>query len=191
MLIERFGLGAGSAALFAHLQERWDGKGDPGRVQRDEVPLAMRIAHVARDADASASSAALSSRSALCATARVERLTRRSPRALPTRPPRSWRSRTALTRGSRRWPASAAPGLTLEGGAIDRALSAMGDFADLASPYLVGHSAGVAQLASAAAQRSRFEAGDRGLATGRGRARHRSGRGPGPRVAEARTADAR
>ena len=50
--------------------------------------------------------------------------------------------------------------MTLEGGAIDRALSAMGDFADLASPYLVADSAGVAQLASAAAQRSRFEAGD-------------------------------
>ena len=41
--------------------------------------------------------------------------------------------------------AEPAPGLTLEGAAIDRALSAMGDFADLASPYLVGHSAGVAE----------------------------------------------
>jgi hypothetical protein len=36
----------------------------------------------------------------------------------------------------------------------------MGDFADLASPYLVGHSAGVAELATAAAQRCRLEAAD-------------------------------
>jgi HD-GYP domain-containing protein (c-di-GMP phosphodiesterase class II) len=49
------------------------------------------------------------------------------------------------------------PRLTLEGEAIDRALGAIGDFADLASPYLVGHSAGVAELATAAAQRSGFE----------------------------------
>jgi hypothetical protein len=45
------------------------------------------------------------------------------------------------------------PRSTLEGAAIDRALSAMGNFADLVSPYLAGHSAGVAELASAAAQR--------------------------------------
>src|SRR4029453_9537118 len=52
------------------------------------------------------------------------------------------------------------PWLALEGEAIDRALGAMGDFADLASPYLVGHSAGVAELAAAAARRCRFEAAD-------------------------------
>jgi hypothetical protein len=52
------------------------------------------------------------------------------------------------------------PRLALEGEEIDRALGAMGDFADLASPYLVGHSAGVAQLATAAAQQCRLEAAD-------------------------------
>jgi HD-GYP domain-containing protein (c-di-GMP phosphodiesterase class II) len=50
--------------------------------------------------------------------------------------------------------------LALEGEAIDRALGAMGDFADLASPYLVGHSAGVAELATAAAHQCRLEAAD-------------------------------
>jgi HD-GYP domain-containing protein (c-di-GMP phosphodiesterase class II) len=49
------------------------------------------------------------------------------------------------------------PRLTLEGEAVDRALGAMGDFADLASPYLVGHSAGVAELATAAARQCRLE----------------------------------
>ena len=36
----------------------------------------------------------------------------------------------------------------------------MGEFADLASPYLVGHSAGVAELATAAARQCRLEAAD-------------------------------
>ena len=53
-----------------------------------------------------------------------------------------------------------APRLVLEDEAIDRALAAMGDFADLVSPYLVGHSAGVAELAAAAARRCHFDAAD-------------------------------
>src|SRR4030095_14648990 len=51
------------------------------------------------------------------------------------------------------------PRLTREGEAIDGALGAMGDFADLASPYLVGHSAGVAELATAAGRQCRLAAG--------------------------------
>ena len=47
-----------------------------------------------------------------------------------------------------------APQVMLEGAAVERALEAVADFADLASPYLVGHSTGVARLVAAAAQRS-------------------------------------
>ena len=43
------------------------------------------------------------------------------------------------------------PPLMLTGEGLDRALAAMGNFADLISPYLAGHSAGVAELATAAA----------------------------------------
>lgn len=50
LLSERLGLPAAIAALFIHLGERWDGKGEPGRVRGDELPLAMRIVQVARDA---------------------------------------------------------------------------------------------------------------------------------------------
>jgi putative nucleotidyltransferase with HDIG domain len=46
----------------------------------------------------------------------------------------------------------------LAGEEIDRALGAMGSFADLVSPYFAGHSAAVAELASAAAERCRLGA---------------------------------
>ena len=83
------------------------------------------------------------------------------------------------------------PRLTLEGEAIDRALAAMGDFADLASPYLVGHSAGVAELATAAAQRCRLEAADLVQRPARrAGARSRAGGGPGPHLAEGGAAHA-
>src|ERR687891_1538659 len=50
MLIERLGLPASIGALFAYVDERWDGKG-PTKAKGDGIPLAMRIAHVARDID--------------------------------------------------------------------------------------------------------------------------------------------
>ena len=54
------------------------------------------------------------------------------------------------------------PRLTLEGQAIDRALSAMGAFADLVSPSFVGHSTGVADLVARAADRCRLDSVERG-----------------------------
>ncbi|CAN5881527.1 hypothetical protein BH23ACT12_BH23ACT12_06370 [soil metagenome] len=52
------------------------------------------------------------------------------------------------------------PQLTIHEEQIESALAAMGDFADLLSPYLAGHSAGVAELAAAAAERLSFPAND-------------------------------
>jgi HD-GYP domain-containing protein (c-di-GMP phosphodiesterase class II) len=51
------------------------------------------------------------------------------------------------------------PHLTLDGDAIDVALTAMADFADMSSPYLAGHSSHVAELAADAVERC--DAGDR------------------------------
>ena len=50
MLAERLGLAAPVRDLFAHLTERWDGKGPLGRAKGEEISLAIRIVHVARDA---------------------------------------------------------------------------------------------------------------------------------------------
>jgi response regulator RpfG family c-di-GMP phosphodiesterase len=36
-------------ALLAHLLERWDGKGPLRRSQGEEIPLSMRLVHVAVD----------------------------------------------------------------------------------------------------------------------------------------------
>ena len=52
------------------------------------------------------------------------------------------------------------PPLLLDGATLDRGLAAMGNFADLISPYLAGHSAGVAELATAAGGRCRVDAAD-------------------------------
>lgn len=53
-----------------------------------------------------------------------------------------------------------APHLELSGEQIQHALAAIGEFTDLLSPYLVGHSNGVAEIAGAAAQRCHLAAAD-------------------------------
>ena len=49
------------------------------------------------------------------------------------------------------------PAAVARGGDLDRALAAMGNFADLISPYLAGHSAAVAELAAASARICRID----------------------------------
>ena len=74
----------------------------------------------------------------------------------------------------------------LVGPEVDRALAAVGDFADLMSPYFVGHSSGVAQLAAdaATASGSGRRPGDRG-ASSRFDSRPRPGRDQRGGVGEA------
>ena len=151
MLAERLGLPASIHGLFVYATDRWDGKGLLRRASRHENPLAMRIANVARDAAfqellggpehaarvvGERAGHAFDPDIAACLADNVEGI-------------------LAVDRGPSAWEETLAcepqPGLTLEGEAIDRALAAMGAFADLVSPYFVGHSAGVADLAAAAA----------------------------------------
>ena len=47
---ERLGLGATVRDALWHVFERWDGKGFPRNVAGEDIPLAARVLHVARDA---------------------------------------------------------------------------------------------------------------------------------------------
>ena len=163
MLAERLGLPSSMRGLFFTLTDRWDGEGPLRRARRDEIPLAVRIANVAGDAaiqhlfggveHAAAVSreragGAFDPQIAGClADNAVEILTR-------DREASAWEETLA---------SEPHPWLTLEGEEIDRALAAMGAFADLVSPSFVGHSGGVADLAVAAAERCRLGVPQRGV----------------------------
>jgi HD-GYP domain-containing protein (c-di-GMP phosphodiesterase class II) len=160
MLGDRLGLPAAVQSLFAQLPERWDGKGHPGDVERDDLPLALRIAHVARDA----SFQSMLGVEQFAAQRVRDRAGGAFDPAIAKRLAEDAHAILALESEGSCWDEALAgepsPRLMLDGEAAERALAAVGDFADLASPYLVGHSAGVAQLAAAAAQRCRLEASD-------------------------------
>jgi HD-GYP domain-containing protein (c-di-GMP phosphodiesterase class II) len=160
MLTGRLGLPASVQALFAHVEERWDGKGRPGRVGGSEIPLPVRIVHVARDA---ALQQMLGGGESAARIIR-ERGGHAFDPVVAARLADDAEEILALDADRSAWEETLAseptPWLILEGEAIGRALAAMGDFADLASPYLVGHSAGVSELAASAADRRGFAAAE-------------------------------
>ena len=160
VLAQRVGLSKPLSSLFAHTTERWDGNGPLRRAGHDEIALPMRIVHVAQDA------AIQRALGGVDHAARVvgEHGGRALDPAIAALLADDAAEILALDPETSAWEAALAAEpaahLMLNGDAIDRALAAMGDFADLASPYLTGHSAGVAALAEAAARRCRFDDDD-------------------------------
>lgn len=152
MLAERLGLPAAIAELFPFLSERWDGKSVLGRAQGEQVPLPLRITHVGRDATYQRLMAddehvvdTIRSRSGHAFDPDVaDAFLRHADDVLgPTDAEESaWDAVLEAEPG---------PRLTLEGAQVDRALWAMGAFAETGSPHLTGHSAGVGDLAARAA----------------------------------------
>lgn len=161
MMAERLGLPPSIHRLFAYLTERWDGKGVLARAKGEEVPLPIRIVGVARDA--------AYQRLIGGDDHAVEVIRERDGRAFDPQIAEAFAAEAAEVLAAADAPESVweavlaaepKPWLTLRGEEIDRALAAMGDFADLVSPFHAGHSAGVAKLAAAAAERCRFDAAD-------------------------------
>ena len=158
MLAERVGAPSSVPELLAQLTERWDGKGPLRRAKGEQIPLPMRIVHVAADAafqcllggvehaahlvHERAGHAFDPEVAACCAEHASELL--------------------AIDEGGSSWDdvlaSEPSPQLALDGESVDRALGAMGSFADLVSPYLSGHSIGVGELAGMAAQRCGIDA---------------------------------
>jgi HD-GYP domain-containing protein (c-di-GMP phosphodiesterase class II) len=151
MLTERLGLPPPVQSLFAGFTERWDGKGLPAGARGVEIPLPVRIVHVARDATfhrmlggTQHAVAVVRERAGGAFDPAVVGALADAPELLAHDTDASvWDATLAAEPGRQ---------LSLAGDAIDRALGAIGDFADLISPSLAGHSAGVAGLAAAAAQ---------------------------------------
>jgi HD-GYP domain-containing protein (c-di-GMP phosphodiesterase class II) len=152
MLADRVGAPASVPGLLAYLMERWDGKGPLARAKGEQIPLPMRIVHVAKDAAyqrllggsehaarvvGERAGHAFDPNIAACLVEEATEILALDGSAS------AWADALAL---------EPAPPLALEADAIDRALVAMGSFADLASPYLSGHSVGVGTLAGSAAE---------------------------------------
>jgi len=190
MLTERLGLPRDVQSLFPLLTERWDGKSQLGRAAGEAIPLPLRITHVARDAAVQSlmggedrarqvirerAGHAFDPEIAMLFVAEAESL------LAPSSVESAWDETLACEPSPHRF---------LKGGEIERALAAIGDFADLVSPYLVGHSTGVADLATQAAARCHFEPCEiTEVRWGGAGPRHRTSRRANADLAEARPLD--
>ena len=146
-IAERLGLSPLVQDSLLHAFERFDGKGVPRGVEGDAIPLPARFMHIARDAhaivlaeDVATALAAIRERSAYDPA--IAALLDESLLAEPEEGP--WEAVIA-----------AAPAGAID---IDGACAVAGDFADLKSPWTLGHSGAVAELAEAAAWRLGLQA---------------------------------
>lgn len=155
MLAEQLGLPAAVHGLFRFLNERWDGRSDLHRAEGEQIPLAMRVAHVGWDA---AYQRLIGGADHAVAITRARAGHAFDPHIVQALVANSG---DVLGVAQSAWhdvmAAEPKPWFALEGPSLDRALSAMGRFSDLASPYLSGHSPGVADLAARAARSLGFD----------------------------------
>jgi HD-GYP domain-containing protein (c-di-GMP phosphodiesterase class II) len=151
LLAARLGFGADLRHDIAVVYERYDGKGFPSGVPGDEVSWPARVVQVA---EAATLHHEIGGTTAAVDTVRARRRGAYHPEVVDPFCADA-ASLLAGLDGDDLWNLTldAEPGdrPLLDGDRLDEALRAMGDFADLKSPYLVGHSTGVADLASAAA----------------------------------------
>jgi HD-GYP domain-containing protein (c-di-GMP phosphodiesterase class II) len=130
--------------------ERWDGRGVPGEVSKDDLAIAVRLVQLADCIEAywftageqAAVSEARSRRATHFDPALVDAFSENASEILANLEEISaWDEVIAL---------DPSLGRELDDEELDRALEALGDFADLKSPCRAGHSRGVAATAEAA-----------------------------------------
>jgi HD-GYP domain-containing protein (c-di-GMP phosphodiesterase class II)/DNA-binding CsgD family transcriptional regulator len=148
MLARSAGLERPVVDALAHAYERWDGKGFPAGLEGDAIPLAVRIAVVARDADLAA----------MTGDDPREWMHERRGRAYDPAVfdafGRAGAEVLSELEGGDEWEAALArepePVTTVGPDTLDAVLAAFADFADLKSPWIRGHSRRVASLAGEA-----------------------------------------
>ncbi len=151
MLGERSGYDSHSIDDLAKVYENWDGSGVPNGVAGSDLPVPVQVVQVASLA---VNAERLMGDDAAVALVRVRSGHTLSPAVSETLLGDSERFLAPLHEAGSLWDAvmlaEPTPSAKPSAVEIDRALAALGDLADLKSPYHVGHSPGVAELAGSA-----------------------------------------
>ncbi len=152
MLVKRLGFPPGVHEALRCTFERWNGNGHPNHVKGEAIPPAMRVVHLSHDMEAIAR--IFSPDHALDAAR--DRRDRTYDPALADVFVTHGRAMLDRLRTTEPWDAVLAlepePRRTLDGDALDEALTVAADFVDLKSPYMGGHSRRCAALAGDAAR---------------------------------------
>jgi HD-GYP domain-containing protein (c-di-GMP phosphodiesterase class II) len=152
-LAERLGLGENICASLGQIYERWDGRGLPAGLRGEAIAPAVRIVSLAQDVivlyaafgPEMAHAKLAARRGGAYEPALVDRFLKRAEELTAGLDDTSWEAVLAL---------EPVPASVLTDRQLDAACLAMADFADLKTPYSVGHSRAVAALAGDAARRA-------------------------------------
>jgi HD-GYP domain-containing protein (c-di-GMP phosphodiesterase class II) len=159
-LADRLELPAVVGVALASSYEQWDGKGWPGAVAGEEVPIAARIVNLAEYVEVAHRTGGTAAATALAERRSGVQFDPRLVRALCDHAARIFDDLAAV--GTWQAVIDAEPALrrVLSSGEIDTALRAIAEFVDLKSPYMLGHSVAVAELAEAAGRHLKLATGD-------------------------------
>jgi HD-GYP domain-containing protein (c-di-GMP phosphodiesterase class II)/DNA-binding CsgD family transcriptional regulator len=159
--VRRFAVGHGVGAMLQQVFERWDGKGAPRGLAGEDIGVGARVLVLAEQAEAFLRTQGRAGT--------VDMARRRSggwfdPACVQALLRCADDVFAAVESGSAWESALAAepePHVTVPPWGVDDVAAAFADFADMKSPYLLGHSPGVAHLAVAAAERLGLDDADR------------------------------
>jgi HD-GYP domain-containing protein (c-di-GMP phosphodiesterase class II) len=150
-LAEQLGLSPAVQDSIGTAYEQWDGKGWPGDIKGEQIPIAARIASMAEFMEVANRVGGVSDAVKLATKRRGKQFDPRVADVVIEHADEIFKGLDDL----QTWDAviEAEPSLTrtLSGKQIDDALQAIADFVDLKSPYFLGHAKGLADLVAAAA----------------------------------------
>lgn len=156
----RMGLSEQVQSALRHLWERWDGKGMPGELRGEQIPLAVRLMQVAQDADMAWQHGGTELAGRILAERSGSGLDPRAVRAFLEHGDQIYEGMGAPSVWAEAMRAEPGPQPAVNGDRLDACLSAIADFADLKSMWTIGHSRAVAQLAGQAAAEARLASAD-------------------------------
>jgi len=160
LLAEQLGLPDAVRQAVGASYEQWDGRGWPGNLRGDAVPVPARLAQLAeyvevahRVGGVEAATSLARKRAGGQFDPALAALLCADPKAIlgGLESARTWQAVIA---------AEPALGIRLSQEQFDAALVAVADFVDLKSPYTLGHARAVAELAATAGARLQLPAGD-------------------------------
>jgi HD-GYP domain-containing protein (c-di-GMP phosphodiesterase class II) len=158
VLAGELGLPAPVIAALGGAYEQWDGRGWPGELSGDAVPLAARLAQIAEFAEVAHR---VGGGDAVRALARGRAGGQFDPRAAQVLEADA-DILLAGIEAAGSWDAvigaEPALGVVLVGERVDAALLAVANFVDLKSPFTLGHAGAVAELAAGAGERLGLDA---------------------------------
>jgi HD-GYP domain-containing protein (c-di-GMP phosphodiesterase class II) len=150
-LAEQLGLPETVACSVGSSYERWDGRGWPGDLKGDAIPLASRLVQVAEYVEVAERIGSTDSARSLARRRAGKQFDPRLAELLAAEAEAIFDGLDSVGHWQAVIDAEPSLAVVLSGERFDAALHAVADFIDIKSPYMLGHSRAVAELAGAAA----------------------------------------